>query len=157
MSTDTASFDLDSFLPYLLNVLASRVSLGLAAVYEERFGITVPEWRILAHLASHEEVSVREVRIRANMDKSKVSRAAATLEKAGLITKRVNLGDRRLVKLSMTRKGHRLFEQIVPLALDYERTLLSSLSAEQSEALRTVIVQLQSAMPPGGEHQEDDD
>jgi hypothetical protein len=53
--------DLDRFLPYRLNVLASRVSADLARVYEHRFGISIPEWRVLAHLAQNGQISVREI------------------------------------------------------------------------------------------------
>ncbi|MEJ1156967.1 MarR family winged helix-turn-helix transcriptional regulator [Prosthecomicrobium sp. N25] len=126
--------DLDSFLPYLVNVLASRTSRELAGVYEARFGISIPEWRVIAHLAQNRNVSVREIHERVDMDKSKVSRAAARLESVGLIEKKVNPADRRLVELRLTRKGHKLFAEIVPLALDYEARLLSALTPEDRAA-----------------------
>lgn len=149
--------DLDRFLPYLVNVLASRLSRSLAAVYEERFGISIPEWRVIAHLASHREVSVREIRRRVDMDKSKVSRAAARLEQAGLIEKRVNAADRRLVRLSLTRKGRRLFDDIVPLALGFETTVLSELSAEEQAALRALLGRLLARTAAAQPEEEDDD
>jgi len=129
-----APLDLKKFVPYLVNVLASGVSQRLAAAYQQRFGITIPEWRVIAHLAQYEKVSVREIFLRVDMDKSKVSRAAARLETAGLIENRVNGADRRLVELSLTRKGRKLFETIAPLALEYEREFLAVLSeAEQQQ------------------------
>jgi len=128
------TLDLTKFLPYLVNVLASGVSNRLAAAYQARFGITIPEWRVIAHLAQYEKVSVREIFLRVDMDKSKVSRAAARLETAGLVENRVSGADRRLVELSLTRKGRKLFETIAPLALEYEREFLAVLSeAEQQQ------------------------
>ena len=74
------NFDLSAFLPYQLAVVASRVSKGFAERYRAEFGLTIPEWRVLAHMAQFDAVSVREIQARVDMDKSKVSRAAARLE-----------------------------------------------------------------------------
>ena len=61
-------FTLDDFLPYLVNVLAARLSVELGAEYGRRFSISIPEWRVLAHLSQHERVSVREIYRRVEMD-----------------------------------------------------------------------------------------
>ena len=143
--------NLDHFLPYQLNVLASRVSNELAQVYAARFGLSVAEWRVIAHLAHNREVSVRDIQRRVDMDKSKVSRAATHLEETGLIKKRVNAQDRRLIKLVLTSKGERVFEQIVPLALDYQAQLLAKLSAAEASAFRAMVDRLLAATPDAGE------
>lgn len=140
---------LDRFIPYLINLLASRLSAELAGIYASRFGISVPEWRVIAHLSQHRNVSlsIREIYVRVDMDKSKVSRAAARLESAGLVAKTINAADRRLIELRLTRKGWRMFEQIEPLALDYERDLLAMLTPQERELLHKVIGKL---LPRGG-------
>ena len=145
MSPAAASLDLDQFLPYLVNVLANRLSRELAGVYQARFGISIPEWRVIAHLSQHEDVSVREIHQRVDMDKAKVSRAAARLEAIGFIEKTDNKGDRRLVALRLTRRGRRLFTEIEPLALAFERESLSKLSKTEEAALRSVLKKLLGA------------
>lgn len=142
MPHDRRPFDLDSFLPYLVNVLGSRLSVELGAVYGRRFGISIPEWRVLAHLGQHERVSVREIYRRVEMDKAKVSRAAGRLEAMALVEKRESTVDRRLVELSLTQKGRRLFAQIAPLALDFEARFLSVLSAEEAQQFRLLVGKL---------------
>jgi len=137
-----SALDIDNFMPYLINVLASRMSKELAAVYEARFNITIPEWRVIAHLAQNRNVSVREVHERVDMDKSKVSRAAATLEGAGLIQKSVADLDKRLVELQLTKKGRKVFAEIEPLALSYEKEMLSKLSSKDQEAFRKIVHKL---------------
>jgi DNA-binding MarR family transcriptional regulator len=149
------ALSLDGFLPYLLNVLASRVSSELATVYGERFNISIPEWRVIAHLAQNEKVSVREVHERVDMDKAKVSRAAFRLESLGLVEKRESTVDRRLVELSLTRKGRRLFAEIAPLALDYEAHLLGTLSPDEVRQFRALVVKLLQR-PVSGRPQEKD-
>jgi DNA-binding MarR family transcriptional regulator len=141
------SLALDRFLPYLVNVLASRLSRELAAVYEARFGISIPEWRLIAHLAQNRNISVREIHERVDMDKAKISRAAARLEALGFVEKEINEGDRRLVALRLTRKGRNLFAEIEPLALGYERKALAALSPPEQAALRAVVDKLLAAPP----------
>ncbi len=118
-------FRLDEFLPYQLAELASRTSRGFADLYRKKFGISVAEWRVVAHLSQSEEVSVREVHERAQMGKWQVSRAAARLEAAGYVRKRPDPEDGRLVRLALTGKGRAMVGEIIPIALSYERELLA--------------------------------
>ena len=153
MASDPTALDLDRFLPYLVNVLASRLSRELAAIYEARFGISIPEWRLIAHLAQNGDISVREIHERVDMDKAKISRAAAQLETLGLIEKEINEGDRRLVSLRLTRKGRALFARIEPLALAYEREALSALSLSEQAGLRAAIDKLLGASAARAPHE----
>ncbi len=124
------SFDLSAFLPYQLAVAAARISKGFAELYRAEFGLTIPEWRVLAHLAQSDQVSVREIQARVDMDKSKVSRAAARLEASGLIEKRENLEDRRLLDMRLTPKGRDLIARIVPIADAYQTQILTQIGAD---------------------------
>ena len=127
------TFDLSVFLPYQLAVAASRVSKGFADRYRAEFGLTIPEWRVLAHLAQSDAVSVREIHARVDMDKSKVSRAAARLEEAGLIEKRENPDDRRLLDMRLTPKGREVIARIVPIADEYQAELLAMIGTHAPE------------------------
>lgn len=135
-------FVLDEFLPYQLAVLAERTSRAFSALYRERFGISIPEWRVVAHLSQAGTVSVREIHARVAMDKSKVSRAAARLEAAGYITKTADPKDGRLVALSLTEKGWAMVEEITPLARRFEAEFLARLGPRADafrEALRLLL------------------
>ncbi|RJL05657.1 MarR family winged helix-turn-helix transcriptional regulator [Paracoccus siganidrum] len=113
-------FDLQRFLAYRLARAAQHLSEELARRYRDRFGISIPEWRVLAHLAYSGDVSVRDIEIRTGMEKSQVSRAAARLEAAGHVAKQVNECDRRLVSLSLTPGGCDLMAELLPVALAYQ-------------------------------------
>ncbi len=126
-----SKFVLDEFLPYQLSVLAAQISREFSALYKSRFGITRPEWRVLAHLSQTESpVSVREIFDRVDMDKSKVSRAASRLESSGHILKSVNPTDRRLVELRLTDKGRAMVAELEPLARQFETEVLKRLGRE---------------------------
>jgi DNA-binding MarR family transcriptional regulator len=126
-------FDLDAFLPYRMTVAAERLSAGLARRYRAQFGISIPEWRVLVHLAHSGEVSVRDIERRVSMEKSKVSRAAARLEAEGYVAKDRHAGDRRLVRLSLTEKGRRLMADLLPLAIAYQQRLERLLAAHLAD------------------------
>ena len=91
--------DLDDFLPYRLNVLAKRVSRELARRYEAQFGISIPEWRVMAILGREQPLSSNDIVERSAMDKAKVSRAVTSLVEAGLLSRDTHPSDQRLLRL----------------------------------------------------------
>jgi len=138
-------FILDDFLPYQLAVLANRVSDRFSQSYQEKFGITVPEWRVVAHLSQVEKISIREIYTKVEMDKSKASRAAARLEKAGYVSKKINPADRRLVELSLTAKGRAMIDEIGPLGAAFQNQVLDCLPADdRAKFLKSVETMLEN-------------
>jgi len=140
-------FDLSGFLPYRLAVAGARVSRGLARRYAAEFGLSVPEWRVLAHLAALPDgaaLSVKDITARADMEKSKVSRAASRLQATGLLAKAGHAGDGRLVALALTAPGRAMMARLIPLALAYEAELLESLGADGA-ALNQALTRLEQA------------
>ena len=66
---------LDRFIPYRLSVLTNTVSMIIAGAYEREFGLSIPQWRVIAVLARYPDLSAVEVAERTAMDKVAVSRA----------------------------------------------------------------------------------
>jgi DNA-binding MarR family transcriptional regulator len=127
--SDDAQFDLASFLPYRLNTAADGVSRAFARRYRQEFGLSIAEWRVLAHLhaAQDQPVSVRDIEARAGMEKSMVSRAAARLTDAGHIDRTAQDSDRRLLHLTLTPQGRALMARLIPVALDFQAELVARL------------------------------
>jgi DNA-binding MarR family transcriptional regulator len=150
--TTAAAFDLDAFLPYRLAVVAQRVSAEFGRVYGERHGLSLAEWRVLAHLANAAgPLSVREIFARVAMDKSKVSRAASRLEAAGLIEKAGDPRDRRLVALSLSGPGRAVMADLAPRARAFEAGVRGRLAPEDSAALDRILRQLLEDVRNDGE------
>ena len=126
--------DLEHFLPYRLSVLSNTVSSALAGAYARRFGLTIPQWRVVAVLARSPGLSAAGVAERTAMDKVAVSRAVTGLARSGRVRRVLAVSDRRRSVLTLTARGRAVYRQIVPLALAYERRLLRELSpAEQAQ------------------------
>ncbi|MFV0474233.1 MAG: MarR family winged helix-turn-helix transcriptional regulator [Pikeienuella sp.] len=139
------TFELEAFLPYRLSVLSARVSRAFSTHYRERFGFSNAEWRVLAHLGAAGAVSVRDIHERADLEKSRASRAAARLETAGLLEKHVDERDRRLVSLSLTASGAAALAEIAPFARAYEAALLARLDEADRAALDRILTRLSEA------------
>src|SRR5262245_1235645 len=84
---------LEEFLPYRLNVVASLTSQALSRIYSDRYGIGVPEWRVLVTLGQYGTMSSKAIGAHSHMHKTKVSRAVAALERRKLLTRRTNRED----------------------------------------------------------------
>jgi DNA-binding MarR family transcriptional regulator len=144
---------LDRFLPYRLSVLSNTVSSAIAGAYERRFGLSIPEWRVIAVLAAREDLSAAEVAQRTAMDKVAVSRAVTSLLKARRVQRRVSRSDRRRSLLRLSAAGERVYREVVPFALAYERELLRPLdSAERAALDRTIAILLGRATEMGPVH-----
>lgn len=138
MTATLPDFDLDGYLPYRLAVAAEKVSKALAAQYRDRYGISIAEWRVLVNVGYAKDQSIRDIESRVSMDKTKVSRAASRLEAAGYLTKTMDDGDRRLLKLTLTPKGAALLAEIVPLAQAYQEAVRAILGP-QYDALQSAL------------------
>lgn len=140
---------LDTFMPYRLSVLANVISRSVAAIYEERFGLSIPEWRVMAVLGLEEEgpepVSANSVAARTAMDKVQVSRAIARMVQAGLVSRDTDSADRRRSALALTAKGRAVYREIVPAALRYEAELLETLDGDELAALDHLLAKLYAA------------
>ena len=129
--------DLEAFVPFRLNRLASLVSRSLERVYGERFGLDIPEWRIIATLGSGEETRSRDIADRTLMHKSMVSRAVARLEDRGWLQRRTSPTDRREVWLSLTAEGRRTYQTIVPVVMAFQTELFQTMGAAERAALES--------------------
>ena len=134
--------ELESFLPYRLSVLANRVSAAIAADYAERFGLTIPEWRVMAALGRFPGLSAAEVAGFTAMDKVAVSRAVARLLAAKRVLRTHAAEDRRRSVLRLSPAGERIYREIVPLARRHERHLAGALSVAEREALDRLLDKL---------------
>ena len=125
---------LEAFLPYRLNVLATVVSNALARIYDERFGLTIPGWRVVATLGQQGVGTARDIAAHGMMHKSTVSRAVSALEERGLVTRQPNPEDGREELLALTSRGREIYEALAPEALAFEERLTEVLSpAEQAQ------------------------
>jgi DNA-binding MarR family transcriptional regulator len=133
---------LEHFVPYRLSVLTNIVSMSIAEAYEREFGLSIPQWRVIAVLARYPDLSAIEVAERTAMDKVAVSRAVQGPLAQRRLLRTYDSGDRRRTRLRLSTAGQSVYTRVAPLALNYEKKLLDALSPTDRRALDRLLGRL---------------
>lgn len=140
MSEETGQ--LAGFLPYQLSVASNAVSSLIAERYRKRFGLKVPEWRVMAVLGDSGTMTQRGLTAATVMDKVAVNRAVKVLEERGLIARVPNPGDGRSHLLALTGEGRAIHAEVMPLAKATEQELIAGLAPGEEAMLRGLLAGL---------------
>lgn len=141
-SGEPADFNLEEFLPYLLNQAAEATSASFQAIYAEEYGMTRTQWRVLANLGKFGAMTAKDICRKSHVEKTKVSRAIAGLEGGGLLKRTESEADRRAENLSLTQKGKTAFDALGCRALDFDHALRAALGPGESRRLKTLLKSL---------------
>ncbi len=142
MSANHSPLELERFLPYRLSILSNQVSQAIANEYQDRFSLSMTEWRVMAVLARFEPLSAREVAEHTAMDKVAVSRALAKLVEAGRVDRERHSADRRRSVLHLSEEGWRIHDAVAPLARQHEKELLAELEPTEIRTLTRILDKL---------------
>ncbi len=118
------------------------MSGAIARTYEDKFGISMPEWRIMMILAEYPDSAAEAVCQRTRIEKSVVSRALSRLTKRRLVDRKTDPADRRRSVLRLTETGMSVYADVLPVAIDYEQQFLAALSDEEITRLNQLIEKL---------------
>lgn len=139
--------DLFKFAPFRLNRLAAEVSAALASDYRERYGLDIPEWRVLATLGFRRDAcSAQYIAQCTRTHKSTISRAVTALLERRLLERVENTEDRREFRLRLSRKGKALYDELVPRLQRREREIMSCLSAQERKELDRLIGKIEASL-----------
>jgi len=142
-----ARLDLFRFVPFRLNRLAAEVSAALSGEYQERYGLDIPEWRVLATLGFRVEAcSAQYIAHCTRTHKSTISRAVTALMTRQLVERVENKDDRREFALRMTRKGRALYEKLIPRLLRKEQEIMSCLTVKEQNDFARLLGKIESSL-----------
>ena len=133
-------FDLEGFLPYLLNQAAEAASRGFQDIYRKSYAMTRTQWRVMANLGKFGAMTARDICAISHIEKTKVSRAVAALERDGLLARSPSDQDRRSEILSLTEAGLAAFAELGQRAVEYDRSLRERLGAKSSDELDRLLL-----------------
>lgn len=136
---------LDRFIPYRLSVASNAVSTRISESYRKRFGLKIPEWRLIAILAERQPMTPQDIGRAGELDKITVSRAATALIDRGLMARSRNPEDGRSHFLALTDEGQVLYNQIAPVALALEAELMASFADNEKAVLEALLRRLEAA------------
>jgi DNA-binding MarR family transcriptional regulator len=143
---ETAVINLDRYVPAYLTWIANKLSRGASQHYLNLFDVGIETWRCMVLLAVG-PISAQQVSRIIGMDKASVSRCFKAMQVKKLIALELDASDGRLRIATLTAKGRALHDQILGVALEREKALLSVLSAKEQETLITLLRRMHENLP----------
>ena len=142
-----ARLDLFRFVPFRLNRLAAEVSAALSSEYRDRYGLDIPEWRVLATLGLRTEAcSAQYISHCTRTHKSTISRAVTALMARRLVERIENEDDRREFVLRLTPKGRVLYENLIPRLKRKEGEVMSCLSDRERRDFARLLGKIEESL-----------
>jgi DNA-binding MarR family transcriptional regulator len=140
VGTDASgTFDLQDFLPYLLNQAAEATSRSFEAVYKSGYGMTRTQWRVMANLGRFGAMTARDICRISHIEKTKVSRAVAGMAATGLLIRATSDRDRRVENLALTPKGREVYVEIGQRALRFDAALRDRLGPDDAARIDSLL------------------
>ena len=131
----TAPALLRDHFTYRLNTLSKLNDMASQALYSGATGLSLAEVRTLAALGAVGALSVNELAMEVNLDKAQASRLARAMADKGLLARSSADADRRVVRLTLTRRGRALWHKAMPLIEQRNAELLACLDPAERAAL----------------------
>lgn len=145
-ATASDALVLADFVPFRLNRLADAVSRNLSDIYRRRFGLEIPEWRVLVTVGQRGDCTAQHIAASTRMHKTRVSRAVSALEARQLVAREPGGDDGRELRLHLTPAGRRVYDELVPLALERERSLLACLAGGRQRGFLAALSALEQSL-----------
>ena len=140
--SDSNNFDLQAFLPYLLNQAAEQSSLSFQRSYKNRYNMLRAEWRVMFHLGLFGTMTARDIGVRGKIHKTKISRAVQKLSEKRFILRQRSADDRRQESLQLTVSGRAAYLELRKTAEQYQTDLSAEFSVEEFALLQTMLKRL---------------
>lgn len=133
---------LDEFLTYRFNVLSNILNKQSERFLKKHHGIAIPDWRVLLLLEQGGPMSIRDLASLSKADKALVSRVVSRLIKAGLLNGKKNTYDARLVQVSITDEGRKVYNTVLPNAATRQQVLMGILEPDELDVLDRALSKL---------------
>lgn len=132
----------DDLLNYRLSRLFAASGAMVIRLCEGKYGITRREWRLIALLAAHGAMSPSDLAARAHLERARTSRHITELTARKLIRRVPVPEDGRRAQVDLTPEGRRLYEELFPQSVGFNREVLSVLGAGELQAFEAALAKL---------------
>ncbi len=146
MPNDQPLLDLPQFFPYQFSILAGQISDYIAQIYKQKYGLSKFEWRVIATIGQHRQISAKDICLFTQLDKMQASRAISKLTTSGAVAQQISMRDRRTNLLQLTDSGGRMYVEIMPLVKQQEQRMLSGLSSTERQQLISLTLKLSAQL-----------
>lgn len=118
----------------------------MKGAFERELGVSPGTWFTLAMLCEEDGISQGEMGQRFELDPSRITRLAQRLEKKGLLLRKRDPEDNRVVRIHLTGEGRNLLERLRDKRESFEERIRGALSEDEQEQFRRTLDALAAAM-----------
>jgi len=137
------SLAVGDFITTMFSHTANGLRRTITVPYAEAADLTVSEWRMLSVLAHAGSLPFTDLVQQAVADKAQVSRSMRLLETRGLVQMKADdPSTKRKLTCYITKKGQRMYEEVMPIAQRAQAAMLLSLSPQERHTLYVVLRKL---------------
>ena len=140
--TSPAPVTIMDLVSYRVARTASLMSRGAAMRYRREFGVNLGEWRALALLAVSAPQSLVQLSRAAGLDKAQMSRVVASLIERGLVSREPGAASRRLIELTLTTAGERVYAGLIAAAASRDQQFRRAVTPQELLVLEHVLAKL---------------
>jgi MarR family transcriptional regulator, organic hydroperoxide resistance regulator len=140
-----AAEEIDSGLAPLLTPLGLAFK-RMVTIVERETGVSARKWFALSMLGKQEGISQGEMCQRFGLDPSRLTRVAQALEREGMIRRKRDPEDNRVVRMYLTKKGREKLRHLPRLGEELARRIHGALSEEELKELRRMLPVLARAL-----------
>ena len=135
----------DAFITTLMSQVGNALRRTITLPYAEHFGLSVPEWRLLALLAPAGRMAFSELVTQSTSDKALVSRTLKLLDERGLVALQAEgPTPRKKVYCDITPAGLELHAQAIPIAQQRQAAAIRTLEPAERDAMYQALLKLRA-------------
>jgi DNA-binding MarR family transcriptional regulator len=134
--------NLDELLNYRLLRLYSQSGAPVLRLLEGRYGISRREWRLLALLAQHGDMSPSALAAHAHFDRPRATRGLQALAAKKLVHRRGEPNDGRRACVALSRTGLALYDELFPQIARINSRVVAALDNAAVQALDDALARL---------------
>ena len=112
------------------------------SVMSRDFDVGRDEFNVMSCLSSYGPMAAKTICEVTGRPKNSISRAVTRLSERKMIRRKINPLDRRESSLMLNESGRKLYERVVPVAIERQSTMLSGLSSSERALLDQVLNKL---------------
>lgn len=131
----------DKHLFYWLTKSVNRRNTALARALAP-LKCTVPRWRVMNLLREHPSMSIAQLANETAVDRTTLTRTINGLETDGLLARCARPANRRIVDLSLTRRGHHFYQRILPVVREEDARALEGIAVDETSAAMRLLQKL---------------
>ena len=111
-----------------------------------QFGLTDQQWRVIRVLATNKQIEAFELSQQSMILPPSLTRILKNLEEKGFVKRSTDIGDQRKVLVSLSARGQKKYQQVVPASEKIYRSIERKLGKRELTGLLNQLINLNNSL-----------